>query len=125
MRRLNVLPALLAATLCVSCSAPTTDAPRQSETAELQPDRAGETPQTRTPVTLEVGHCFVEPVRIGGLEWVTRRPYVGYGGGLPKGFTEEGMFQVESGTSAVFIAEGGAEIRFKVAPDPIPERACR
>jgi hypothetical protein len=76
-------------------------------------------------VTLAVGHCFVEPIHAAGRDWVTRRTYMGYGGGLPRGFTEGGRFSIVSRTEAKFVADGGAEISFKVAPDPLPTRFCR
>ena len=66
---------------------------------------------------------FVEPIRVAGREWVTRRTLVGYGGGLPRGFTEEGNFFVVSKTEAKFVADGVANLRFKIAPDPRPYAA--
>ncbi len=50
---------------------------------------------------------------------------MGYGGGLPEGFTEDGRFVIEEVDAALFVADGGAEIPFEVAPDPMPKHSCR
>jgi hypothetical protein len=76
-------------------------------------------------VTLTVGHCFIEPIRVEGTKWVTRRTYMGAGGGLPRRFTSEGTFTILSALEATFVADGGAEVAFKVAPKPLPTRGCR
>jgi len=76
-------------------------------------------------VTLEVGHCFVEPIRVAGQMWVTRRTYLGYGGGVPRRFMTKGSFVITRRSEAIFLADGGAHVRFKVAPTPLPTRGCR
>lgn len=76
-------------------------------------------------VTLDVGHCYVEPIRVGNRTWVTKRTLFGYGGGIPRHFTPEGTFVMRSATKATFIADGGAEVPFKLAPKPLPMRGCR
>jgi hypothetical protein len=127
MRWLNIAHVPLVTLLVLACSAESGDAEKQlapgTGASSAAPGEVGQDPGAS--VTLAVGHCFVEPVRVAGREWVTKRPYVGYGGGLPRGFTEDGRFLIESATSAVFVAEGGAEIGFKVAPNPMPQRPCR
>lgn len=124
--RWSVVPvAVLTVVLSGACSSPD---PRPVPGPGASPPPAAVQSGDPTPgrrVTLEVGHCFVEPVRVAGREWVTVEPYVGHGGGLPRDFTDEGVLRVESATSAVFLADGGAEIAFEVAPDPRPVRACR
>jgi hypothetical protein len=125
MRLPNVSLVLLAAALCSSCSTTNQSVPSRSETTEPPAGAERETTQPGDRLTLQVGHCFVEPLALAGREWVTKRPYMGHGGGLPERFTDDGMFQIESATSALFIAEGGAEIAFKVAPDPLRVRGCR
>jgi hypothetical protein len=127
MRLLNLVPVTLVTALALGCSAESEDAGGQpapsygdSSVASAEP---GQCPGTS--VTLAVGHCFVEPLRVGGREWVAKRPHVGYGDGLPRDFTEEGRFLIKSATTAAFVADGGAQIGFKVAPDPLPQRGCR
>ena len=136
MRSLNLVPSTLIVALAVGCSAAPGDAGEQpaaskddysslasNEAGRSEPPPAPQAP--RTGVTLAVGHCFVEPLRVAGREWVTQKPYVGYGGGLPRGFTEDGRFVIKSATTAIFVAEGGAQIEFKVAPGQLRQRGCR
>jgi hypothetical protein len=127
MRLLNLVPVTLVTALALGCSAASEDAGEEpapsngdSSVASAEPGQG-----LGTSVTLAVGHCFVEPLRVAGREWVTKRLYVGYGGGLPRDFTEEGRFLIRSATTATFVADGGAQIGFKVAPGPLPQRGCR
>lgn len=80
--------------------------------------------ETERRVVLTVGHCFVEPIQVAGRTWVTKRAYLGYGA-LPRRFTRQGTFAVLDDSQATFIADGGAEVAFKVAPKPLPTRGCR
>ena len=133
MRSLNLVPSTLIVALAVGCSAAPGDAGEQpaaskgdySSIASNEAGGANLLQRPRTGVTLAVGHCFVEPLRVAGREWVTQKPYVGYGGGLPRGFTEDGRFVIKSATTAIFVAEGGAQIEFKVAPGQLRQRGCR
>ena len=94
---------------------------RTSTDAPVQP---GNDRGDRQRVTLVVGHCYVEPVRVEGQTWITKRTLIGEGGGIPRDFTPEGTFVVLSGSAATFIADGGANVGFKVAPSPLQGRSC-
>ncbi len=133
MRIVHLLAGGTTALLLVACSpgspglsgAPEPEAPAPSASVEAAPEPAVSRARTRR-VTLTVGHCFIEPVQVAGRRWVTTRPYVGHGGGLPRGFTPEGRFVVaSSGVEAWFVADGGARIRFEVRSDSPPLPACR
>ncbi len=122
------LPLGLTCLMLLGCSADDGGAP-QAEGSSASSADGVEQPSDEVAegrrVTLDVGHCYVEPIRVGNKIWVTRRTLFGYGGGIPRRFTPEGTFVVTSATEATFIADGGAEVRFKVAPKPLPVRGCR
>ena len=127
MRRIGLLLAASVGVLLLGCSPessnPNKDAQPRSA-ASSPDDGTAEAVPNELDVTLTVGHCFVEPIHVAGRDWVTRRD-LGYGGWVPKGFTEDGTFVVLNQTEATFLATGGAEVAFKVAPDPLLLRSCR
>jgi hypothetical protein len=127
MRLLYLVPVTLVTALALGCSVESEDAGGQPAPSNGDSSVVSAEPgQGRgTSVTLAVGHCFVDPLRVAGREWVTKRPMVGYGGGLPRDFTEEGRFLIKSATTATFVADGGGQIGFKAAPDPLPQWGCR
>ena len=128
MRLASSFAAFTAAILVAGCSADTSQdsTPLPTPTSDAAPvEQTTEMVVEGEVVTLEVGHCYVDPVRADGQSWVTRRTLVGGGGGLPRDFTPRGVFVVESATQAKFVADGGGVIPFKPAPSRIPARPCR
>ena len=123
MRSLSAM--LLTTVLLVGCTPEPKDAEGTLPGEQDATAAPGQVEDAGAKVTLKVGHCFVEPLKVSGRRWVTRKAYVGYGGGLPQGFSENGRFVIEDATTARFIANQGAEILFKVAPDPMPQRICQ
>ena len=117
---------VLAAALFAGCSANVSQTPAPTRTTDAAvAEQATETVVDGQVVTLQVGHCFIEPIEVAGMSWVSRRTYVGYGGGLPRGFTPRGVFVVEDTARAKFVADGGGEIAFKPAPPRTPLLGCR
>lgn len=70
-------------------------------------------------VVLEVGHCWVEPVRVDGRAWgVPRRHQLGWGGGLPRGWVGGGRVTVWSPRRATYVDDGGSRLPLRPAGHP-------
>ena len=80
-------------------------------------------------VVLEVGHCWVEPVRVGGRLWgVPLRQQVGWGGPLPRDWVGAGRVTVLSSQRATYLDDGGTSLPLRPADHPsvsLDGLACR
>ena len=74
-------------------------------------------------VTLVVGHCYIEPLRRVGLDWIEADTALGTGGDQPENFSGTGTFTIVSQTAATFTDELGLVVAFK--PDDGTPRGCR
>ena len=70
-------------------------------------------------VVLEVGHCWVEPVRVDGRLWgVPLRRQVGWGGPLPRDWVGAGGVTVLSPHRATYLDDGGTSLPLRPADHP-------
>lgn len=89
------------------------------------------------PVTLTVGHCWVEPVSVGGRRWdVVREDQFGWGGPMPRrlalprpgtaGTAELTGTLAVAGDTAVYVDDSGARLTLVPAGDPwtLTRRGC-
>jgi hypothetical protein len=77
-------------------------------------------------VTVTPGHCWIDPVLIDGERWgVDRRDQFGWGGGVPKGWSDQGVAE-EQRRHVVFTTDDGATLRLwpeghRFYSDPVSE----
>lgn len=75
--------------------------------------------QATATVTLDVGHCWVEPVEFDGDRWgIPLRRQFGWGGGLPGNWQGSGEMARMSESRARYVDKGGAVIYFLPADAP-------
>lgn len=90
----------------------------------------------RTPVELEVGHCWVEPVEVDGRTWdVIGEDQFGSGGQVPRGLTSRrdlvdrfvlsGALTV-AGDVAIYVDQSGVRLTLAPEGDPwtLERRGC-
>lgn len=99
-----------------------------SVVATLRPTGAAQ-PVAGTPVTVTLGHCYINPIVIDGQEWVQRmeRPGdsgVGTGSGTP-GFTGSGSFLVTGDAEALYMDGGGLKVPFVLHDGTNAPSECR
>ena len=103
------------AVVAIGIGACTSDADDDPDNAI--PDDAGPTsyveplPSRTVSLSIQPGHCWIDPVWIDGAEWgVDWRDQFGYGGGMPEDWGEWGT-AVERGNHFLFTANKGAVLR--------------
>ena len=77
------------------------------------------TPSTEQEVTLEVGHCFIEPLRAFDEEWgLTRADQFGRGDAQPSGFSGDGVASLTAEGTLLYVDQDGRELTFLPASNP-------
>ena len=108
---LDLIALLLAALLGLGSSA---------AAGTVDPPPAAPVPTVRVEqVVLEVGHCWVEPVRVGDRLWgVPLRHQLGWGGRLPRDWVGAGRVTVLSLQRATYLDDGGSSLPLRPADHP-------
>ncbi|MDP2773021.1 MAG: hypothetical protein Q8O61_05645 [Nocardioides sp.] len=79
---------------------------------------ASSVPDGSAPLSLDVGHCWIEPVAFAGRTWdVSEEDQVGWGGGQPEGFLASGTAW-EAGDVVTYVDDSGA--RLTLVPEGSP-----
>lgn len=126
LARLCVVAAVLGS--LIACAGESDDAANPATTATT---RTATTQPTETtgggeaiPVTLHVGHCYIDPLVLDGERWLQLGSPIGSGGPLPPPtFTGTGTFTRLTDTTATYKDEAGLVIPF--ALDDGSPRECR
>lgn len=109
----SVLLGMLAVGGCASEASPS-----GSSDATVAEHAAAQAPAVAE-VTLEVGHCWVEPVEFDGQTWRLRwTRQFGWGGGLPEPWQGTGVMTRLAEDRAGYVDNAGAELTFLPADDP-------
>lgn len=77
-------------------------------------------------VELEVGHCWIEPVKVAGDTWdVTREDQFGSGGRMPERFARAGRL-APAGDVAIYVDDSGRHLTLVPAGDRwvLERRGC-
>lgn len=113
-RRALVGGCVLACAVTLGCSGPDEDEePSGSRGTESSAER----------LTVEMGHCFVEPVSFDGEEWnVPFKKQFGWGGMEPKNWSGTGEMVRVAEDEAHFKDDGGAVVVFRPTDDPSVSR---
>ena len=84
---------------------------------------------TQHGATLDVGHCWIEPLRFDGRRWaVPFAMQMGWGGELPDNWKGMGRLEGLTGDRVRYVDRGGATLPLVPATDPqagSPLEGCR
>lgn len=70
-------------------------------------------------MTLEVGHCFIEPLQAFGQSWgLTRADQFGRGDAQPRGFSGDGVATLTADGTLLYVDRDGRELTFLPTSDP-------
>ena len=106
---------LVAAALGCSVQSPADDRPSSSSAKS----GASGAPSTEQEVTLEVGHCFIEPLRAFGAAWgLTRADQFGRGDAQPSGFSGDGVATLTVEGTLLYVDQDGRELTFLPTSNP-------
>ncbi len=108
------LPVAVSLTLLATACAAATDSPAPAVKVTVS-----STGPTTARVSVEVNHCFVEPVAFDGQVWnVPFDRQFGWGGLQPENWKGHGVMTRVSEDRARFEDDGGSTVAFRPADDP-------
>lgn len=92
---------------------------RESEPGTTTSEPTSDLKNVNGEVTLEVGHCFIEPLRAFGQTWgLTKTDQFGGGDAQPPGFSGEGVATVTDDGALLYVDRDGFELKFLPTSDP-------